>query len=133
MSGKAAIIKRLEEIKELKAQRMSSPKDEETEKTLIIALEMAERGYKIGNIDLYRSDAKNFLIDEKTQTLIPPFIVIDGLGLNAAISVLEARNLEFLSIEDLLARTKLNSQNVENLKKLHVLDDLPECDQMSLF
>lgn len=133
MSGKAQIIKRLEEIKELKAQRMSSPKDEETEKTLIIALEMAERGYKIGNIDLYRSDAKNFLIDEKTQTLIPPFIVIDGLGLNAAISVIEARNLEFLSIEDLLARTKLNSQNVENLKKLHVLDDLPECDQMSLF
>lgn len=133
MSGKTAIIKRLEEIKELKNQRMSSPKDEETEKTLIIALEMAERGYKIGNIDLYKSDAKNFLIDEKTQMLIPPFIVIDGLGLNAAQSVVEARKMPFLSQEDLLARTKLNSQNVENLKKLHVLDDLAECDQMTLF
>ena len=133
MSGKEAIIKRLEEIKELKNQRLSSPKDEEIEKTLIIALEMSERGYKIGNLDLYKSDAKNFLIDKKTGVLIPPFIVIDGLGLNAALSVVEARKQPFYSQEDLLARTKLTSTNVENLRKLHVLDDLPENDQISLF
>ena len=133
MSGKEAIIKRLEEIKELKNQRLSSPKDEEIEKTLIIALEMSERGYKIGNLDLYKSDAKNFLIDKKTGELIPPFIVIDGLGLNAALSVVEARKQPFYSQEDLLARTKLTSTNVENLRKLHVLDDLPENDQISLF
>ena len=133
-SGKSAIIKRLEEIKELRAKRATSPKDEEIEKTLIIALEMAERGYKIGNIDLNRSDAKNFIIDKKNNILIPPFIVIDGLGLNAAVSVTEAREFSpFVSQEDLLSRTKLNSQNIENLRKLHVLDDLPETDQLTLF
>ena len=94
---------------------------------------MSERGYKIGNLDLYKSDAKNFLIDKKTGELIPPFIVIDGLGLNAALSVVEARKQPFYSQEDLLARTKLTSTNVENLRKLHVLDDLPENDQISLF
>ncbi len=133
IKGKDAIIERLELIKELKNKRMQSPKDDEIEKTLHIALEMAERGYEIENIDLYKSDAKNFLINEKTHKLIPPFIVIDGLGLNAAISVVEARTSEFYSIEDLLARTKLNSQNIENLRKLHVLDDLPENDQITLF
>lgn len=133
MKGKEAIIKRIEEIRELKAKRMQSPKDEEIEKTLIVTLEMAERGYKISNIDLYKSDSERFIIDEKNKSLIPPFIVIDGLGLNAAVSVTEARTKKFFSQEDLLARTKLNSQNIENLKKINVLEDLPEFDQLSLF
>ena len=44
------------------------------------ALEMTARGYKFGNIDLYKSDSFKFLIDEDNKTLIPPFISIDGLG-----------------------------------------------------
>lgn len=133
MEGKEAIIRRIEEIRDLKSRRAQSPKDDEIEKTLIVALEMAERGYKIGSIDLYKSDSKNFVIDHEKNELIPPFIVIDGLGLAAADSVIEARKQKFFSQEDLLSRTKLNSQNVENLKKLHVIDELPEFDQLSLF
>ena len=30
-------------------------------------------------------------------------------------------------------QTNETLKRIENLKKLHVLDDLPECDQMSLF
>ncbi len=133
INGKDAIIQRIENIRELKAKKMQSPKEDEIEKTLIVALEMAERGYRIGNIDLYKSDAKNFVIDHERNLLIPPFSVIDGLGNSAAYSVIEARNKPFFSIEDLLARTKLNSQNIDNLKKMGVLNDLPEFDQLSLF
>lgn len=131
--GKDAIIQALEEIRRKKASRTQSPKDEEIEKTLQIALEMYERGYRIGNLDLYRSDYRYFTVDEQQQCIIPPFIVIDGLGEGPAETIVEARKKPFVSQQDLMARTKINSQNLENLRKLHVLDDLPEEDQVRLF
>jgi DNA polymerase-3 subunit alpha (Gram-positive type) len=101
---------------------------------LVIALEMAERGYRFSNIDLYKSDATKFVVDHETKTIIPSFSSIDGLGASAAISVVEARaNGEFVSKEDLIRRTKLNSQNIAALEELHVLDNLPDTDQIDLF
>ena len=95
---------------------------------------MFERGYKFGNLDLYKSDATKFICDHENGLLIPPFIVIDGLGEAAATSVVEARaEGEFKSKEDLLRRTKLNGTNVEDLDRLGVLKGLGESDQMSLF
>ena len=47
--------------------------------------------------------------------------------------MVEARTRPFVSQEDLAVRTKLNSQNIENLRKLKVLDNLPEEDQVRLF
>lgn len=134
LQGEKAIIKRLEEIKKLREQKLASPKEEEIEKTLIIALEMAERGYEFENLDLDKSDATNFLVDPVSKKIIPPFIVIDNLGANAALTVIEARKKsKFHSIEDLTLRTKLNNSNIEMLKTLGVLKNLPESDQMSLF
>ena len=46
--------------------------------TLEIVNEMWERGFKFGKLDLYRSQATEFLIDG--DTLIPPFVAMDGLG-----------------------------------------------------
>ena len=94
---------------------------------------MYERGYRITNIDLYKSDATKFVVDEKNNAIIPPFICIDGLGDGPSESIVEARKRPFVSQEDLMVRTKINSQNLENLRKLHVLDDLPEEDQIRLF
>ncbi len=134
IKGEQAIIKRLEELKQKRYKDSLSAKEEEQEKTLFIALEMAERGYRISNIDLYKSQATAFIVDHETQTIIPSFASIDGLGENAALSVIEARaNGEFLSKEDLIKRTKLNSQNIAALEELHVLDNLPDTDQLDLF
>ena len=109
-------------------------KDEDLHAMLEVCIEMFERGYKFGNIDLYKSDATKFICDKENGLLIPPFIVIDGLGEAAADSVVEARkNGEFKSKEDLLRRTKLNGTNVEDLDRLGVLKGLGESDQMSLF
>lgn len=111
-----------------------SPKEEEIEKTLQIALEMADRGYHIKNIDLYRSEATAFVVDHDTNSIIAPFACVDGLGETTAISVVnERQNGEFISIEDLMARTKLNSQNIDNLNRLGVLKGLPESNQMNIF
>ena len=134
LKGEKAIIKRLEELKQKKYKESLSAKEEDQEKTLIIALEMAERGYRFSNIDLYKSDATKFVVDHETKTIIPSFSSIDGLGASAAISVVEARaNGEFVSKEDLMRRTKLNSQNIAALEELHVLDNLPDTDQIDLF
>ncbi|MEA5061003.1 MAG: PolC-type DNA polymerase III [Erysipelotrichaceae bacterium] len=136
VKGESAIIARLDELKlksRNKAEKMS-PKEEEILKTLQIAVEMVQRGMKFDNIDIYKSDAANFIVDEKNNALIPPFIVLDGLGENAALSVIEARkDGEFSSKEDLLRRTKLNETNIKDLTKLHVLDGLNDTDQLSLF
>jgi len=136
IKGESAIITRLDELKlksRNKAEKMS-PKEEEILKTLQIAVEMVQRGMKFENIDIYRSDASNFIVDEKNNSLIPPFLVIDGLGENAAQSVIEARkDGEFSSKEDLLRRTKLNETNIKILTGLHVLDGLNDTDQLSLF
>ena len=134
--GKDAIISKIEELRT--RQRVSneklSPKEQEQLKTLINALEMVQRGYKFSNIDLYRSDATRFVVDYDTKSLIPPFITIDGLGENNAVTVVEARKEgEFFSKEDLLRRTKLTSTNVQDLADMGVLDSLSESDQLSLF
>ena len=136
LAGKEGIIARYNELNVKKQNRAEklSPKETEIMKMLTIAIEMAERGYKFSNIDLYKSQATSFIVDKESETIIPPFIVIDGLGDSAAESVVEARkNGRFSSKEDLLKRTKLNGTNVDDLSDIGVLDGLGDSDQMSLF
>lgn len=38
----------------------------------------------------------------------------------------------FTSIEDLKKRTKLSKAHIETMRKLHILDHLPETDQPTL-
>ena len=132
--GEKAIVRRLEEFKQIKQTSKLSPKDDEIEKCLTIALEMTERGYNIGMINLDKSISRYWVVDHENNCIIPPFNVLDGLGEAAAETVVEARKKrEFMSIEDLQARTRLSSTNIEQLKKFGVLKDLPESDQISLF
>ena len=137
IKGRQAIIDRIEELKAKGAKGSKeklSNKEAEQLKTLYIALEMVQRGYKFSNINIMKSDAVNFVVDDENRCLIPPFVTIDQLGESAAESVVEARKEgKFTSKEDLLRRTKLSKTNVEDLSALHVLDDLTETDQLSLF
>ena len=131
IKGEQAIIDRIEELKNKKEL---SNKEKDQLKTLQIAIEMVQRGYSFSNIDLYKSDATKFIVDHETKSLIPPFITIDGLGANNAITVVEARNQgEFTSEEDLLRRTKLTKTNVNDLKAIGAIKNLNETDQISLF
>ena len=136
IKGEQAIINRLDELK-LKSRSKTeklSPKETEQIKTLSMALEMVQRGYKFENIDLDRSDAVNFVVDKDNNALIPPFRTLDGLGENNARTVVEARkDGPFHSKEELLRRTKLTSTNVDDLSRMGVLDHLDETDQLSLF
>lgn len=154
IAGEEAVIGRIEALRARMGDRENplSNKEENIYKTLLIAIEMLERGYHFSNIDLYRSDYKMFVVDEKNKALIPPFGVIDGLGESAGRSICEARYYrdkdgnvlldengnprikEFLSKSDLLDRaSKLNSANLAALDALDVLKGMPETNQLTLF
>ena len=103
--------------------------------TLEVCYEMTSRGYRMSNIDLYRSLATEFRVDpDNEKVIIPPFIILDGLGDNVAISIVEARkNGEFLSKEDLANRTQLSTTLIKKLDSLNVLQGMEETNQISLF
>lgn len=87
---------------------------------------------KFQNIDLYRSSATEFLIED--NTLIPPFNAVDGLGTNAAKAIVEAREEgQFLSKEDLRKRAKLSKTVIETLDTMKCLEGLPDENQLSFF
>ena len=101
--------------------------------TLKLALEATARGIKFSNIDIEKSDGKNFVIGDE-HTLICPFKVLDGLGDSVATKIIEERNIQpFISIEDLQSRGKVSSTTIDKLRTLGVLDGLPETSQLSLF
>lgn len=93
---------------------------------------MNERGFTFKKVDLYRSSASEFIIDG--NSLIPPFNSIPGLGTNAAINIVKAReDGEFLSKEDLQQRGKVSKTIMEYLDNHGCLADMPEQNQLSLF
>ena len=74
------------------------------------------------------------MIDKENNALIPPFKVIAGMGASACNDLINARNeAMFTSKEDLIKRGKISTSVAKILTSLHVLDDLKESDQLSLF
>ncbi|RAK23407.1 DNA polymerase-3 subunit alpha (Gram-positive type) [Anoxybacillus vitaminiphilus] len=130
VKGSAAIRKRIEEIN---AKGLDASAKEKSLLTVLeIALEMCERGFSFKNIDLYRSQATEFVIDG--NSLIPPFNAIPGLGTNVAWNIVRAREEgEFLSKEDLQQRGKVSKTLIEYLESRGCLDSLPDHNQLSLF
>jgi DNA polymerase III subunit alpha, Gram-positive type len=130
VKGSQAIRARIMEINEKGLD--ASPKEKSLLTVLELALEMCERGFRFQRVDLYRSSATEFLIDG--DSLIPPFNSIPGLGTNAAINIVKAREEgEFLSKEDLQQRGRVSKTIIEYLEKHGCLDSLPDQNQLSLF
>ena len=131
-AGLDAIKRRMEEIAEKRKNNEASNVEIDLYTTLEIVNEMWERGFKFGKLDLYRSDATEFIIDG--DTLIPPFVAMDGLGENVAKQLVRAREAgEFLSKTELRKRGGLSSTLVEKMDEMGILGNMPEDNQLSLF
>lgn len=128
--GSEALRKRIEEIKA--KGNDASPKEKNVLTVLEVALEMNERGFRFQKVDLYRSDAVNFIVDG--DSLIPPFKTIEGLGVNAAHNIVKAREQgEFLSKEDLRQKAKLSKTVLDELDAHGCLEGMEEQNQLSFF
>ena len=103
--------------------------------TLEVALEMTLRGYRFSQLNINSSPAVEFLPDPNDdKQLMIPFVAMDGLGGNVAQSIVKAREENpFLSLEDVQARTGLNSTLLNQMKKLNAVDGLSDTNQISLF
>lgn len=128
--GSNTIRKRIEDINQ--KGNMALPKEKSLLTILELCLEMVERGFRFHTVDLYRSDATQFKVDG--EALLPPFNAIPGVGTNAAINIVHAREQgEFLSKEDVRTRSKVTKTVIEYLDQQGCLTDLPETNQLSLF
>lgn len=131
-AGLEVIKRRMEEISEKRKNNEASNVEIDLYTTLEIVNEMWERGFKFGKLDLYCSQATEFLIDG--DTLIPPFVAMDGLGENVAKQLVRAREEgEFLSKTELRKRGGLSSTLVEKMDEMGILGNMPEDNQLSLF
>ncbi|MBR2726452.1 MAG: PolC-type DNA polymerase III [Solobacterium sp.] len=137
--GLDPIRQRMTDISERMNNRFAPNAATNKERALYNTLEVCEelyaRGFRIANVDLYKSDASIFKVDEEDDhVIIPPFTVVDGLGVNVARSIVEARNAgPFLSKEDVLKRTQLSAAMLKKLEQMGSVGDLQELNQLSLF
>ena len=131
IKGYNAILLKIKEL-EAKGYEVTN-KESNILDSLRIALEATARNIVFDSISLEKSDSKKFKISEDNH-LIPPFSTIDGLGDTVSNAIVVERSKKpFLSIEDLQKRAKVSQTLIEKLKDMHILDELPESSQLSLF
>ena len=119
-------------IRELESKPKLDVKETAKLTMLQVAHEMFLRGYGVKRVDLYKSAASRFKIDE--NDLLPPLSTLKGLGEVAAKNIVEMRQAgEFTSIEDLKSRAKLSKTNIEILRGHGCLNGMNESAQQELF
>ena len=129
-NGKESVKARMKEINE--KGNDASAKEKNLLTVLELANEMLERGFEFKMVDIKRSDASDWLIEE--NTLLAPFSAIPGLGLNVAKQIVAAREeREFISKQDLKERGKVSQSLVDFMTENHVLDGLSDSNQLNLF
>ncbi len=128
--GKEKVKNKMKEI-DLEGNS-ATVKDKNMYAILELVLEMYERGYNFLPIDLYKSHATKFLVEE--DGIRPPLNSIPGLGTVAAQGIATAReDGKFMSIDDLKIRSKVGVSVTDLLKKFGCLDGMSQSNQMSLF
>ena len=128
--GKEKVRQKMKEIDE--AGNSASKKDQNMYSVLEIVLEMYERGIEFLPIDLYKSHATKFLMEE--EGIRPPLNSIPGLGTVAAEGIYAAvQENDFTCVEELKEKAGIGKSVVELLHKFNCLDGLPESNQLSLF
>lgn len=120
-------------IEELRAKgNEKSAKEKDSYDLLLIINEMMARGYDFLPIDIYKSHATKYLIEDGKIRI--PFNAISGVGDNAAVKLYEAaQKKDYISAEELQNKSGASKTTMEALEKLGALGNLPKTSQMTLF
>ncbi len=130
MKGREAVKAKMKNITQMGYE--ASAKDKSEFATLQIVNEMLARGVEILPIDIYKSEAKTFTVEDGKIRM--PFCALGGVGESAAIALADAGHQnEYLSIEDMQLKTKASKSVIETLRECGALSGLAESAQMSLF
>lgn len=123
-----------EELGKLRDSYDLSQRDKQVRTVLEVAEEMAARDIKLDRADIYKSDAKKFLLSDRPGYILPPLAAVDDVSEAMAEDIVrERQKSEFISVEDLSQRTSVNKNALSSLKNLGITDGIQEKNQMSLF
>ena len=122
-----------EHIKTIDDNESATAKEKDLLTTLEVVYEFYIRGLEFLPIDLYKSHATKFLIED--GKIRPPFVSISGLGESAAWNLMEGREgKQFLSVEEVaIACPKVSKTHMQMLKEAGAFGSMPETNQVSLF
>jgi DNA polymerase-3 subunit alpha (Gram-positive type) len=128
VGGRPSVKAKIDEIAAM--GRDATAKDKETASALQLVNECLVRGYRFLPVDLKKSHATKFLPEEDGIRL--PFNSIDGLGENAALHIMQARDTEdIFSVEDLKNAAKLSKSVIECLERNGVLRGMSQTNQLT--
>lgn len=130
MKGQDAVKRKMQEI-EAKGKE-STAKENALYATLQIVNEMMARKIEVLPIDIYKSDAYKFLVEDGKIRL--PFSSLSGVGENAAKVLEKARKGgKYISVDDLQTRAMASKTIIEALDEVGALECLPKSSQISFF
>lgn len=130
--GRQAVRDKMKEINDKGRDASATEKDQYV--ALQVVNEMMARGIEFLPIDLYKSDATVYKIEDGKIRM--PFGAMSGTGEAAAVGLAKARDDgdgPYISVEDLKQRSGASSAVIESLRAIGALEGLPENSQMSLF
>ncbi len=129
LKGQAAVKAR---IKEIQSMQKPTPKEEAVADALMLVNEMMLRGIGVLPVDINKSGASTYKVEDGKLRL--PFLAIPGCGENAAYRLKEVIDAgDYICIDDIQKQSGLNSTVMEKLSEMGVFADIPQSAQMSLF
>ena len=134
LQGRAAVKAKMKEIDEKMKTKQATAKEEGTFTSLQVINEMLARGIEVLPIDIYKSSANKYTIEDGKIRL--PFSALSGCGGAAAQGLEDARNDgkgEFLSIEEFQLRSGAPKSIIAALEESGAFSTLPKTTQISFF
>jgi DNA polymerase-3 subunit alpha (Gram-positive type) len=131
MKGHEAVKNKISDYDEKSKTSSLSAKEQDEYVNLQIINEIFARKIQFLPVDIYKSDASKFTVENNMIRL--PFISLSGLGKSIADGMVKGRQTggEFISIEDFKSRTGCGNTIIEMLRAANALKGLPESSQLS--
>ncbi len=134
VKGHDAVRTRLDMLNNKIKDKSATAKDKDQFTAMQVVNEMMARGVKLLGVDVYKSKATAYTIEDGKIRL--PFSALSGVGDSAAYPLEAARNDgegPFLSVDDFARRAKAGKSVVELLDACGAFGDMPKTAQISLF
>lgn len=130
LKGKSYARLKIEELEKLGHER--TVKENDTYETLLIINEMLSRGLEFLSVDLFKSDAFKYQVEDGKIRL--PFSSIKGVGDTAAMSLQNSgKQGSYISVDEVQTRASVSKTVIESMEQMGVFESLPKTSQTTLF